>query len=142
MDFTSFRQLHVLVEDSAGMQGAAFSDGAGLANYHMGPDVNPGADGGTGIHHRSGMNPRWFGLAGVQAVEGFGKGEPGILEGNPSQALGGGDLLQLRIWRQEHGRCPGVSKREGQGIAPLQKAQLPRRGLVQGISALKLRIAG
>lgn len=103
MDFTSFCQLHVLVENGAGMEGAAISDGAGLAHHHMGADMHPGADGGAGIHHRSWVNPRWFGLAGVQAVEGFGKGEPGILEGNPSQALGGGDRLQVGIRRQQHG---------------------------------------
>ena len=119
MDFASFGQLYVRVENGSGMEGAAVGDGAGLAHHHMGANVHTGADGGAGIHHRSGMNPRWFGLARVQAVEGFGKGEPGILEGNPSQPLGGGDLLQVGIWWQQHRRCPCVSKGQGQGIAPL-----------------------
>ena len=141
VELTALTHLHIAVDHHAGMEDRASPDAAARRHHPMGADMDAGADGGAGLNHGAGVDAGGRPLAGVEGVEGLGKGQARIAEGHPGQALGCGLLLQLRILGDQQGAGTAAGQGRRQGMARFEKTQLAHGCLVQGRGAREFGVA-
>ena len=140
MDLAALAQGHLVVEDDAGMEGAAAGHDAAGADHHMGSHMGLGRHAGAGVDHGAGMDPRRSGCGGMEGGESLGEAEAGVLQGHPGDAPRTGQLLQLVVERQEQGGSRGGGEGGGQGVAGLQEGELADTGAIEGFAAADLRV--
>jgi hypothetical protein len=146
MEFTAFAELHVVVEHHVGVKDAAGADLHLRPDHHLGSHVGAHAHNGSGVDDGAGVNAGLRAVAGMEGFEGFGKGQPGIAQGDPCQAAICGLLLQgfgllAPGWNQHRtGAAGGQCCR--QGMARFQETQLAGPGLIEGGSTTDLGVAG
>jgi hypothetical protein len=68
----------------------------------------------------------------MQGRQGLGEPQPRILQGHPGQALLLGQLLQLRVERQQQGRGAAAGQGGAELVAGFQKRELAGDGLIHG----------
>ena len=134
VEFTVWADLDVGVDHHTGMDGAAGS------NLHIGPDhherahMAAHANNGARVDHGAGVDARGRAPARVEHFERLGEAKAGIGQGNPGQAPLACQLLQrlrpLTAGRDQHRARAGVGQGRRQGVAGLEKSQLPGPGLV------------
>ena len=115
-------------------------DGAAGSNLHIGSDHHERAHMAAHAHnsarvdHGAGVDARGRAPARVEHFERLGEAEAGIGQGNPGQAPLACQLLQrlrpLTASRDQHGARAGDGQGRRQGVAGLEKSQLPGSGLV------------
>ena len=140
MHLTALGELHVVIEHDPRMEDAAVADHGGGTHHGVSTHMHAGADPGGGIDHRGGMDAGLRTDAGMESVEGFGEGEPGILQGHPGQAPLRGLLLQGFVAGEEHGGSPRFGQGGGEAAAALQEAELALAGQVDRLGTVDLRI--
>ena len=106
----------------------------------MGADMDARCNDGPRFDHGAGMDAGGWPLAGIEGIEGLGKGQARIAQGHPGQALARGLLLQLRVLGDQQGAGPAAGQGRRQGVAGLQKTELARCRLVQGCGAAEFGV--
>jgi hypothetical protein len=140
MDLTVLSEMHIVVEDTAGVERAAMADAAARPNDHPGTHMHPCPQASGGVDDSAGVHPSWGQGTGIQGPKGLGEPQPRIGQGNPGQAPLRGLALQVSLEGQQHGGGITGGECRCHGMARLQKRQLTRTRQLKGLTHQQLGI--